>query len=51
MSMNELLYEYYASRITLLLTILILLPLLTFAAGWFCGERWNIPNVTIEVVP
>lgn len=41
--------EYYAREISTLLVLLIILPVLAFGAGWWCGDRFNVPSVSVEM--
>lgn len=41
--------DYYAREISTLLALLFFAPILGFAAGWWCGDRFDVPSVSIEV--
>lgn len=37
-----------ANDLARLFALLLLLPFLTFAAGWYCGDRLDLPSVSVE---
>ena len=51
MSLGTALANDLARTFGMLLAVALLLPILAFAAGWYCGDRWNVPTVTIVATP
>lgn len=48
MSLGSALARDLANLLSLVLVLLVALPLLAFASGWYCGDRFDLPTVTVN---